>query len=382
MDADVGVIGVGTIGSMAFWQLAQEGVSVIGFEQFGIGHDRSAAGGETRIFRTAYKEGDSYVPVLEEAYNLWRKLESDTNNQLLTLTKGLMIGDPGSESIKNIFKSIEKYNLEHSILDYSEAKKHYPQHHLLPNEIMVVDYKAGYISAQYSIISAVKKAVELGAILKSKTKVEEIEPDSDGVRIVANGVTYKVGKVLITAGPWSHELLRELRDYLEVRRLINGWFFSKGKMEDFGEGNFPVFMREVNGISYYGVPAVDNGMVKIGLAGTPDDRIQKADHINRNINIEDYSLLVKTVNNYFTGLYKDPARVNAYMETYTKDKHAIVGKLPGYNENVVVSTGFSGHGFKMAPVLGKISANLVMNQKVPFSLSKLSPDRFLNSKSG
>lgn len=58
----VGVIGLGAIGSMALWQLAKRGVDVTGFEQFGIGHDRSGVGGESRLFRVAYKEGAQYVP--------------------------------------------------------------------------------------------------------------------------------------------------------------------------------------------------------------------------------------------------------------------------------------------------------------------------------
>src|SRR5699024_12765976 len=90
MDADVGVIGVGTMGSMAMWQLAKRGVKVIGFEQFGIGHDRSGVGGESRIFRTAYKEGSEYVPILKESYKYWRNLESDSRKDLLTLSGALI----------------------------------------------------------------------------------------------------------------------------------------------------------------------------------------------------------------------------------------------------------------------------------------------------
>lgn len=66
MNADVAVIGLGSMGSMTIWQLARRGVSVIGFEQFGIGHDRGAAGGDTRIFRTAYAEGAEYVPIFNK----------------------------------------------------------------------------------------------------------------------------------------------------------------------------------------------------------------------------------------------------------------------------------------------------------------------------
>ena len=56
MDAEVGIIGVGTMGSMAAWHLAKRDISVIGFEQFGIGHDRSAAGGESQIGRASCRE--------------------------------------------------------------------------------------------------------------------------------------------------------------------------------------------------------------------------------------------------------------------------------------------------------------------------------------
>lgn len=102
MDAEVGIIGVGTMGSMAAWQLAKRDISVIGFEQFGIGHDRSAAGGESRLFRTAYMEGPEYVPLLFQARKLWRKLEEESGNSLLFLNGGLMIGEADSLEIKTI----------------------------------------------------------------------------------------------------------------------------------------------------------------------------------------------------------------------------------------------------------------------------------------
>src|SRR5258708_31518490 len=51
-DADVGIVGLGSTGSMAAWRLARAGLSVHGFEQFGIAHDRGAAGGESRRFAT------------------------------------------------------------------------------------------------------------------------------------------------------------------------------------------------------------------------------------------------------------------------------------------------------------------------------------------
>src|SRR5690625_1818770 len=183
MDADVAVIGVGTMGSMLMWKLSQKNVSVIGFEQYGLGHDRAAAGGETRIFRTSYKEGSEYVPILQEAYIQWQKLEEETNTNLLKLNGGLTIGKTHSISIKNVVESIDKYNLECDILDYQDAIKRFPQHHLSPDETMILDHKAGYLYSQLSIMAAVSKAKEYGAKVHQFTQVREIQESNDGVKI-------------------------------------------------------------------------------------------------------------------------------------------------------------------------------------------------------
>ena len=47
----VAVIGAGSMGSQAMWRLAARGAEVIGYDRYAPGHDRGAAGGETRIFR-------------------------------------------------------------------------------------------------------------------------------------------------------------------------------------------------------------------------------------------------------------------------------------------------------------------------------------------
>ena len=60
LDADVAVVGLGSMGSMALWQLARRGVKAIGFEQFEPGHDRGSGHGESRIIRSRYAEGPQY----------------------------------------------------------------------------------------------------------------------------------------------------------------------------------------------------------------------------------------------------------------------------------------------------------------------------------
>lgn len=376
MDADIGIIGVGTMGSMAMWQLAARGASVIGFEQYGIGHDRSAAGGETRIFRTAYQSGLEYVPLLQEAGELWRRLEAETGNDLYTRTMGLAIGDPSLPSMKNMIESIHQFRLEHEILSCAEAAKRFPQHKLLPDEIVILDQQAGFVRPQYAVVSAVQRAEDLGAVVHRHTRVEEVRAGSDGVTVRANGKTYTFGQVFITTGPWAREFLPDFEPNIEVRRLVNTWFVPKNKRL-FSPDQFPVFQRETKGVIYYGIPSVDGATVKIAISGSKQDRIGLPDELNRTVEMEKLALIRRTVRNLLPDLYPDPVRVSAYMEGYTADGHAIVGRLPN-SGNIVVSCGFSGHGFKLAPVIGKIAADILLDNRTRCSIDRFSPNRFLH----
>lgn len=62
VDADVVVIGVGSVGSMASWQLASRGLRVVGIDRFPVPGPFSAYAGESRVFRMVYAEGGHYTP--------------------------------------------------------------------------------------------------------------------------------------------------------------------------------------------------------------------------------------------------------------------------------------------------------------------------------
>lgn len=378
MDAEVGIIGLGTMGSMAAWQLEKEGVSVIGFEQFGIGHDRSAAGGETRLFRTAYKEGAKYIPLLKDAYQMWKQLEVESGNSLFHETTGLIIGHPQLETMKNVLRSIQAFDLEHEVLSPGEAQKRFPQHVIGTDEIVIVDKKSGFLRPQYAIQSAVGTAEKLGAKIHSHTYVKAIVPDDEGVVIQTEEKEYKVKKLLITAGPWTAQFIPGIESSLEVRRLVNAWFLPRNK-ESFTEAHFPVFTRERNEDTYYGFPAVDGDMVKIGILSTKKHKIEHAGLLDKNVGVKELATLQEILRNEMPGLYNDPSRTSAYMEVYTDDYDPIVGEVPGH-PNVVVLTGFSGHGFKMAPTMGKIAKELLMTGSSNFEIEDFSLERFLSGQ--
>src|SRR5262245_45266291 len=65
------VIGAGGMGSAAIYELARRGQRVLGLKQFSIPHELGSSAGSTRIFRFAYFEHPSYVPLMRLSLARW-----------------------------------------------------------------------------------------------------------------------------------------------------------------------------------------------------------------------------------------------------------------------------------------------------------------------
>jgi len=371
MNSTVGVIGVGTMGSMLMWQLAKSGISVTGFEQFGIGHDRSAAGGESRVFRTAYFEGPEYVPLLLESYKLWRELEKETNSNLLTLNGGLMIGE--ESVLMNVLKSVEEYKLDHEILSSKEVMRRYPQHKLSSTEKAVLDKQAGYIRPELAVVTAAEAAKRKGAEIYSYTKVEGINNFGDSVIVKANGKEYKFDRVFITAGPWTKQFISQVGPHFSVKRIIMTWYPSKD-ISQYTSERFPAFARLGKDHDYFGIPVLDGSMVKIARVGYYDE-VTNPDKVNREVKTGELQQINSFVQEYMNGLIPSPTRIGVYMDGYMSDEHAIIGRVPNL-KNVHVLGGFSGHGFKMAPVMGKIALDLHSKGETDLPIQHLNLSRY------
>ena len=374
MDAQVAVIGVGSIGSMALWRLAAQGVDAIGFEQFAPGHDQAAAGGESRIFRTAYLEGPQYVPLLLRARELWRELERESGQQLLTLNGGLMLGPEDSDSMRNVLVSAERFDLPHEVLDAGEMGRRYPQHRMLPGEIGIFDEWAGVLRPEFAVLAAARSAQARGARVVSGSRVSAIEPFDGGVRVVAGDRIYTVEQAVVTAGPWTARFAPELAAHVTPRKLVMTWYPALD-VPAYQPDRFPIFIRESGAVHIFGIPTLDGGSVKVAPHGSYGD-LTDGDDLDRNVAPGDLDAINRTVAELMPGLVPTPVRVASYMDAYSTDNHALVGQLPG-TDNVWLLGAFSGHGFKMATAFGQVAADLVTEGKATLPIDHLDPTRFL-----
>lgn len=352
----VAVVGAGSMGSMTMWQLANAGAKVLGFEQYGIAHDRSAAGGESRMFRTAYMEGANYVPLLQRAEALWRALELETGAQLLTMTGGLMIGGHSSEKIHNVLQSIHEFDLPHEVLDPEQASRRFPQHSFDRDEAIILDKAAGMLRPEYAVFTAVSRAVELGAELHTYTPVLGVESSGDKVKVATPKQNYEVDYAVITTGPWFDKLVPSAAGTVTPRRILMSWFASKNPAA-FKQDRFPVFARLSDEADIFGIPTLDGTLTKVASIATFGD-VEDADHLDHNTDHKDFEELNSIVNRTLNGLAKTPSRISVHMDGYTPTGTPIVDRSPE-SDRVFCMGGFSGHGFKLAPVMGQLATEYI-----------------------
>lgn len=373
-DADVAVIGVGSIGSMALWRLALRGVAVHGFEQFGVPHDRSAMGGETRMFRSTSPREPIYVAFASASLALWRELEARSGQQVLRLGGELVLGSATAPHIVNVLDSVRAYGLEHELLDGEEVAARYPQHRLGPGDIGILDPNAGYLRPELAVLAASRLARELGAVLYTYTPVLRVEPDSDGVTVVTAQHSYRYPRVIVAGGPWTERLAPQLRGKIQVRRPIQVWY-AVDDPAAYTPERFPIALRPEDD-GFYAFPSLDGATIKVGPTGPFKQVVNDPDALDRTVDVEEVGVLDAIVARYLPGLHADPVRVAAYMDGYTSDNRPIAGYAPG-TDRVVVLGGFSGLGFKYATAFGDAGAELVLDGATTYDLKPFSPDREL-----
>lgn len=369
-DADVAVIGLGTMGSMAAWRLTEAGADVIGFEQYGVAHDRGAAGGESRLFRTAYHEGSEYVPMLRRAREMWVELTRASGRPLFTPTGCLSIGLPDIDPMRNVRASIEEHDLEHETLDPDALAHRFPQHAPAAGEIGILDTAGGMLRPELAVLTAAVLARTAGARLFERTPVLAVEPEDDGVAVVTAERTWRARRVVVTTGPWVRELVPSAE--VTPKPIVLTWF-APIDVRAYHPGVFPAFIRDTDGHHLFGCPVMDGVSVKAGVADVWPP-LTDARELTRDLPEDAIAPVMRSVQRFLPDLHPSPIRHEVHLDGYTADRTALVGPVPGMPD-VIVLAGFSGHGFKMAPVFGSIAADLALRGGTGFDIARMDPAR-------
>ncbi|MER7901375.1 N-methyl-L-tryptophan oxidase [Streptomyces sp. NPDC096046] len=366
----VAVIGVGSMGSQVMWRLAARGAEVIGYDRYAPGHDRGAAGGETRIFRAVHLGEPGYVPLLRLADGMWDRLQRETGFSLRRRSGCLVMGETASPSMRLLLSESTTHRLDHEVLDREELARRYPQHRLPDGHTAVLDRRGGIIRPEASIQAAATRAEQLGARLHRYTTVREIAPAAGGgVHVVTDQGTDHVDTAVVTAGPWINTLLPDLPRSVDIRRLISSWHIPT--RHDWFAGGAPAFVRSTPH-DCYGLPSPDGISVKLGLSLARYLPVPDPERLDRTVRPEELATFRELIAELMPDLNPDPIRLSVYMEGYTASGNPLVGHLPG-EDDIIVMAGFSGSGFKLSPAMGEIAADLALEGSTDHPIGFLAP---------
>jgi sarcosine oxidase len=371
-DADVAVVGLGTVGSMAAWQLAARGRTVHGYERFGVGHDRGAFSGQTRRFSVQSQREPRWTPLALAALDLWRELEAETGASLLHLVGGVILGPADAPALTGARRSAVDAGLEHETLDATALADRFPQHLVRPTDAGVLDPLAGYVRPEPAVVGAVGRARALGATVFDQTRVLAVEEDNGGVVVRTTAGERRYGRVVVAPGARARDVLDLARRTVLPRRLVQGWYLPHDVDAHRAE-RFPVFER-VGDVNMYGFPTVDAATVKVGVYTSAHPVVYDTDNVPLTVGSGLLRHFRDTVASYLPGLHPDPVATTVNLEGYTTDGQPLVGPAPGA-DRIVVACGFSGAGFKFAPVVGAAVADLVTHGHTKHDIGFLAPDR-------
>lgn len=370
---DVIVVGVGGMGSATAYHLAKRGLRVLGLEQFNIPHNQGSSHGITRIIRLCYYEDPSYVPLMYRAFELWRELQTQANEQLLYVTGSIDAGRPGSTTFEGSRRSCEEHNLRHEIMSSRQITHRFPAYQLNSDIQAVYQADGGFLLPERCIVSHVQAAQSYGAEIRAREQLCEWHATGSGVRVETNLGTYEAEQLVFTAGAWSGQLVRGLSQLAKPERQVLAWFQPKDTTI-FTPKNFPVFNLEVPEGRYYGLPIYGVPGFKVGRYHHLEQSLDPKD-LNHECSPEDQNILRSFVEKYFPQGAGPTMALAPCMFTNTPDEHFIVDVHPEHSQVLVLSP-CSGHGFKFCSVIGEIAADLVQFRKTRHDISLFRLSRF------
>jgi sarcosine oxidase len=355
------VIGVGGMGSAAVCALARRGHRVLGLEQFGVPHEFGSSAASTRIFRFAYFEDPSYVPLMRLAFERWQQLQREFGQTFVSTTGGLDIGLPSGRVVQGAKLACQAHGLAHQVLRGTEVSRRFPAWQLPAEFEAVLQPEAGFLLADRAIEAHVTVARRLGAEVHEHESVRHWRAIGDRVEVETERACYEAGALILTAGAWTGKLLARLKPLAVPERQVVGWF--KTDERRLATQNFPVFILDCpeNG-NFYGIPEEAQQRFKVGKFHHRCEAVDP-DRIDRQIVPEDIAVL-NSLSRYLAQPLGTPLACKTCMFVNSPDEHFIIDALPEH-PHVIVAAGFSGHGYKFCAAIGEILADLSSNGTTP-----------------
>jgi sarcosine oxidase len=359
---DVIVVGAGLMGSATAWSLSRRGRSVLLVERFEPGHHNGSSHGSARIVRRGYNDA-LYTRLAGEAFELWRELEDDSGEVLLRMRGGVEFG--AARNVQGVASHMTGARVPHEWLSAEAASERWPGMHF-EGEVLFHP-QAGTVDAERAVSAFAASAARRGAELRYSSEVVRLLPGEHRAEIeLVDGDRIAAEAVVVAVGAWAEPLLRGSIE-IPAMAVTQQQIFHFPRLDPDAEP-WPSVIHEAAESVYHLAGGRDGG------AG--DDRkiaehrhgtATSASARNGEVDAASRARIAEYVERWLPGLDPHPRGEATCLYTTTPSEDFVLDRVGA----LILCSPCSGHGAKFAPLIGELTADLVVSPD-----SAAVPERF------
>jgi N-methyl-L-tryptophan oxidase len=371
------VVGGGIMGISAAYWLSQRGKQVTVLEAGDIPNIRSASGDHLRVFRLTYGADAFYTDMAVKSMPLWLDLNAQTGERILQQNGMIEFAAKAHGYEEQSFKTLKDMKLNVRRLEKEEVHRNYPMINTRALKYAVFHPDGGMIWASKAVGAMAGLAQRKGAKVRPQTRVTAVLRDKkEGIKGLrdSSGKVWVAEQYLFAAGPGNVELLKSYKLPIKLTKQFQMYVRPPANRGRYRPEHFPVFAALSEG--FYGFPLHLHGFLKIAdhKKGSP---LKPADAQARPEDSAAFERKCRAFLKRYIPELQNFTEFEAHACYYdnTKDDDFILDRLPDA-ANGFVAAGFSGHGLKFAPLVGKTLAELICGAKPELNLHRFRLSRF------
>lgn len=374
------IIGGGVMGLMTAYYAAPLAQSVTVLERSRIGDPATASFGLTRSVRNDYLD-PQYSRLAYEARRLWLELQQQAGEPLLVdcgclnLVKSSVTPDARSSYGALSFAVLAQLQLRREAFSAGQLARRFPQ---FDADGGWLDVDAGFADLQAVTRMLTRALADRGVELAERSAVRGISRAGHGWSVATDAGPVESDAIVITAGLSTNKVLDlvpgcSVRFPLRPDRPSQSKYFIPPAQSraQFTQRALPVFAYLDVGIYGHPMYAGKTPGVKIGFYNPPDATVVAS----RIASVEDF------VAECMPGL-RGAQTVDVAAEGFdtceydlVADDDFILGPVPGA-DGVFTGVGWRGTGYKFAPWVGRVLAQLALQHGTVYDIRRFTPGRF------
>jgi sarcosine oxidase len=318
------------------------------------------------------------VPLVRRSHELWRDLEREVGEHVLTQQGILILADPSSPFLRETRAAANVSEIDHEDLTNAEVRDRFPMFEVDALTEAYYEPEGGYVRPEAAVAAQLELARRGGAQLHFGEHVERWAVSHHGVTVTTNVRTYDAGQLVLCVGAWISELFPEGHDIFAVYRQLLYWFPIREGYRLLRE--MPAFVWDVGGDrggfihldGFYGFPAVDGPGGGLKVASETYERTTRPDGRQHPATDREIKRMYdRSVGPYLPWLGGEPLRTVSCLYTSTRGSRFVIDRHPRHDLVLIVSA-CSGHGFKHSPAIGEAVAQWLTGHQPNIDLSPFS----------